>query len=213
VSRREVPMQEKDDSVLVRDFKNGDIEAYNALVKKYGPRLYYVIFGMTRDHKSSDDLLQETFIKLYYSIHTFKEQFPFYPWLYRIAVNLTINHLKKHSMKAYSLEGDEIQLDSRMKGSALSPDFCNPEQVLENKELFEEVTRSLRKLSPALRAVFALRIFDGRTYNEIAQILNCNLGTVMSRLNRAREKMKKSLCGYLKIQEPTYGDVNHVSVS
>ncbi len=205
-------MKDTEDSVLIRDFKNGDIDSYNSLVKKYGQRLYYVIFGMTRDHKSTDDLLQETFIKLYYSIHTYKEQYPFYPWIYRIAVNLTINHLKKHSLPMSSLEGDEIQLDSQMKGSAMTVDVSNPEQALQNKELFDEVTRSLKKLSPALRAVFALRIFDGRTYNEIAQILNCSLGTVMSRLNRAREKMKKSLSGYINIPEGICPDVKHVSI-
>ncbi|MDQ7823562.1 MAG: sigma-70 family RNA polymerase sigma factor [Candidatus Eremiobacteraeota bacterium] len=189
---------EQEDSVLVRNFKNGDVEAFNAIVKKYGSRLYGVIFRMARDHKITDDILQETFIRLYYSINTYKEQFPFYPWLYRIAVNLTINHLRKNKREAkVSIDGEELQVDSDVKLSAMPTDLSSPEQALSNRELYDEVNRALLKLPPAMRAVFTLRIFDERTYNEIAQILNISLGTVMSRLSRSREKMKILLSGYL----------------
>jgi len=189
---------EQDDTILVRDFKNGDIDAYNAIVKKYGSRLYAVIYRMTREHKITDDLLQETFIKLYYSIGTFKDGFPFYPWIYRIAVNLTLNYLKKHNRDPkVSIEGDEMQVDSDSPLSAIPVDDSNPEKAYVNQELFNQVNSAMQELSPPMRAVFALRIFDGRTYSEIAQILKCNLGTVMSRLNRAREKMKHLLAEYL----------------
>lgn len=204
--------KEQEDSILVRDLKNGSSAAYDALVKKYGPRLYYVINGMTRDHKTTDDLLQETFIRLYYSIHTYNEKFPFYPWLYRIAVNLTINHLKKKSRIVYSIEGDEIQVDSETKGSSIPRDMSNPEIVTQNNELFREVGKALQKLPPAMRAVFALRTFDDRSYSEISQILNCSIGTVMSRLNRARDKMKKLLSGYLGMDGEICADYKEASV-
>ncbi len=189
---------EQEDSKLVRDFKNGDIEAYNTIVKKYGSRLYAVIYRMTREHKITDDLLQETFIKVYYSIGTFKDGYPFYPWVYRISVNLTLNYLKKHNKEPkISIEGEELQVDSDSSLSAIPVDESNPEKAFVSHELFDHVNNAMQKLSPPMRAVFALRIFDGRTYSEIAQILQCNLGTVMSRLNRAREKMKQLLAEYL----------------
>jgi RNA polymerase sigma-70 factor, ECF subfamily len=190
--------QEQSDSTLIRDFKNGCIDAYNELVKRYGPRLYAVIFRMTKDHKSTDDLMQESFIKLYYSIQTFKEEMPFYPWLYRIAVNQTINYLKKNKKCAkISIEGDEVQLDSELSRSSIPCEVSNPERALQTRELHEEINKAMQKLPPAMRAVFTLRIFDDRTYNEIAEILHCSLGTVMSRLNRAREKMKRLLGDYV----------------
>lgn len=195
---KEAMNMEQEDTILVRDFKNGNIDAYNSIVKKYGSRLYAVIYRMTREHKTTDDLLQETFIKLYYSIGTFKDGYPFYPWVYRIAVNLTLNYLKKHKKDPkVSIEGEEMQVDSETSLSAIPVDDSNPEKAFVNQELFDHVNNAMLELSPPMRAVFALRIFDGRTYSEIAQILKCNLGTVMSRLNRAREKMKHLLEGYL----------------
>jgi len=202
--------QEQIDSKQIRDFKNGDIDAYNELVKRYSRRLYAVIYRMTRDHKSTDDLMQETFIKLYYSIQTFKEGMPFYPWLYRIAVNQTINYLKKNQKGAkISIEGDEVQLDSELSKSSLPSEASNPERALQNRELHDEIDRALKRLPPAMRAVFTLRLFDDRTYNEIADILHCSLGTVMSRLNRAREKMKRFLGEYVK--DTMYSDAVHPS--
>jgi len=190
---------EQDDAVLIRDFKNGRVEAYNTIVGRYSRRLYAVIYGMTRDHRMTDDLLQETFIKLYYSIHTFKDGYPFYPWIYRIAVNLTLNYIRKEKRAIkISIEGEETQIDSEITSSSIPVESINPEKALVSRELFEEVDRALGKLSPSMRAVLALRIFDGRTYQEISQILHCSIGTVMSRLNRAREKMKKFLGDYVK---------------
>jgi len=92
--------------------------------------------------------------------------------------------------------------------SSIPVESINPERALASRELYEEVDKALGKLSPAMRAVLTLRIFDGRTYQEIAQILHCSIGTVMSRLNRAREKMKKFLGDYVK--DGVHMDMTHV---
>jgi RNA polymerase sigma-70 factor (ECF subfamily) len=181
-----------DDKDLVKRLKKGDMNAYNALVSRYQRRLYAVVYRMTRDHHLTDDLLQETFVRLYTSVDKFDDRYPFYPWLYKIAVNQTINCLKKENrkLKDSSIEEDE---EEKHKQYANQKDFYSPEVSLEKKERDLKILEALQKISPTYRAALILRVFEDLSYKEIADILQCNMGTVMSRLNRARIQLKEML--------------------
>jgi RNA polymerase sigma-70 factor, ECF subfamily len=185
-----------DDRQLANKVKNGDIQAFNTLVSLNRRKLYSVIYRMTRDHHKTDDLLQETFVKLYTSIDKYDDRYPFYPWLYRIAVNLTLNCIKKESKRKWdsSLEEDR---EEKFKQYADQHDLFSPEINIARKERDGKILDALQKISPAYRAALILRVFECLSYKEIADVLDCNVGTVMSRLNRARGQLKDMLGDYL----------------
>jgi len=176
------------DIQLIRKAKKGDTKAFSKLVKKYQRQIYACIARMVYSHELTDDLIQETFIKVYKSLYRFDENYPFYPWVRRIAVNATINRLKSEAArKASSLDN----LDSTIVSDE------NPFQQLEQEEMLQNIRRAMYTLPEEQRAVFVLRTQEAMSYEEIAQTLGISLGTVMSRLNRARSKLKVILKEYL----------------
>jgi RNA polymerase sigma-70 factor, ECF subfamily len=185
-----------DDRQLANKVKNGDMQAFDTLVSLHKRKLYSVIYRMTRNHHQTDDLLQETFVKLYTSIDKYDDHYPFYPWLYRIAVNLTINGLKKENKRKWdsSLEEDR---EEKHRQHADRHDLFSPEANLARRERDSRILEALQKISPTYRTALVLRVFDGLSYREIAEVLGCNVGTVMSRLNRARSQLKEMLEDYM----------------
>lgn len=192
---------ELDDKELVRRAKAGDRNAFEVLVSRYKRKLYSVIYRMTRNHYVTDELLQETFLKLYTSINMFDEQYHFYPWLHRIAINTTINCLKKEKKR----HGDR-SLEEEMEERNIQPaDIRNPfdpEKAFQQKERDAHILSALQEISPTYRATLILRVFEGLSYQEIADVLQTNIGTVMSRLNRARSQLKDLLRDYIQNGKP-----------
>ncbi len=179
------PNEHPEDAVLIRRAQEGDMDAFESLVKKYQQSIYAFCRRLTAAHQSADDLAQETFIKAYFAIGRFDIRWPFYPWLRKIAMNTGLNYLKARSRERPL---DENALPAR---AADPPEAANPTHLqLERAEFDEKLTRAVESLPADQRTVFILRFYEGMSYEEISETLSLPLGTVMSRLNRARQKLK-----------------------
>ena len=186
-----------DDKSLVKQFKDGDRHAFDLLVSNNKRKLYSAIYRMTRNHQVTDELLQETFLKLYTNVEKYDDSYPFYPWLHRIAINTTINHLKKEKKRRMDSSLEQEMEEHYMQPSEKKNPH-DPEVAFVRKEQDVKILEALQEISPTYRAALVLRVFSGLSYKEIARALDCTVGTVMSRLNRARSQMKDLLSGYLK---------------
>jgi RNA polymerase sigma-70 factor (ECF subfamily) len=182
------PPEHPDDAVLVRKAQQGDMDAYESLVLKYQQRVYALCRRLTGAHQSADDLAQETFIKAYYALGRFDAQWPLYPWLRRIALNSGLNYLKARKRERPLLEGT---LGARRTPFSAPAD--GPEERLERAEFEVRFERALASLPADQRSVFVLRFHESMSYEEISRALDLPIGTVMSRLNRARQKLKSLL--------------------
>lgn len=168
------------------------MDAYESLVLKYQQRVYALCRRLTGAHQSADDLAQETFIKAYYALGRFDAQWPLYPWLRRIALNSGLNYLKARKRERPLLEGT---LGARRTPFSAPAD--GPEERLERAEFEVRFERALASLPADQRSVFVLRFHESMSYEEISRALDLPIGTVMSRLNRARQKLKGLLADSL----------------
>ena len=176
----------KDDFEIIHKIKCGNTQLYSQLVEKYSERLFYVILNITRDYHNSEDLTQETFIKAFNSLSNFEGKSKFYTYLYRIGVNLSINFLNSQTREKNKLSfHDEIEINDSI--------FCSPLDMLEYKQTKEEINTIIEKLSPKLRAVVTLVLFDDLEISEAAEILQINAATVTWRLFYARKQIKLEL--------------------
>lgn len=187
-----------DDIMLVRRAQNGDLEAYDELIRRYQERIYTVIYNMTSNHDVTDDLAQETFIKAFKALKSFKCDSAFYTWLYRIAVNITLNYIKQHKGKIQmSLNDIDINVEHHPDIVSLISEKT-PLRDIGLNELQEKLNEALSKLSEKHRLVVVLHDIEGMSHDEIAKILDCNVGTVRSRLFYARQQLQQLLSEYLK---------------
>ncbi len=185
-----------DDSVLVERCRQGDSAAMERLILRYQNRIYNVILRMCRNTDDAAELTQETFVKIIQKINEFEGRSNFYTWAFRIAVNLTLNYCQRSSrldLKSLDIEAVDHSRQSRRKlKELLTDDTCpDPAVMAQNKELCEIVMQSLMKLDDAHRAVVVLRDIEGMNYARIAEVLDIELGTVKSRLSRARSNLRK----------------------
>lgn len=190
-----------DDSVLVMRCWQGDSAAMEQLVLKYQNRIYNVVLKICSDPDDAAELTQETFVKVIENIDDFQGRSGFYTWVFRIAVNLTLNYCRRNARLGFSsLDSSPAILteyssqSSRVLREFLSDDSSpDPAAVAQNKELYEIAVGSLMKLDDAQRAVIVLRDIEGMNYAQIAKVLDIELGTVRSRLSRARSKLRQIL--------------------
>lgn len=194
-----VPVRDPaEDAQLVQRAQRGDYDAYDELVRRYQERIYSTIYHMTANHEDAVDLAQEAFIKGFQALHSFKGDSSFYTWVYRIAVNKTINFLKSRKNKAH-LSLNDLDLNTEN-----NPDLVNlvsektPRRDAGLSELQEKLNEAMLKLSPAHRLVVTLHDVQGLAHEEIAAIMDCNVGTVRSRLFYARQQLQANLSDYLK---------------
>ena len=185
-----------DDAVLVERCRKGDSDAMQRLVLRYQNRIYNVILKICANTDDAAELTQETFVKVIESIEKFEGRSSFYTWAFRIAVNLTLNYCKRNVRLGFrSLDADESSHDSSDKKQLrefLSDDSSpDPAAVAQNKELCDIAIRALMKLDDPQRAVVILRDIEGMSYAQIADVLDVKLGTVRSRLSRARSNMRE----------------------
>ena len=181
------------DGVLVRRVKKGDKDAFSELVEKYKRRIYFVAYRMTNSHSDADDLSQEAFIKAYESINNFREKSRFSTWLYRIVVNITINHLKKVGKRQTFTLDENISF----KNSDLATYTDNPCKSAERRELHQKITKAIESLPPDQKTVVVLAILEGLHHKEIAEIVSCSEKTVSWRLFQARKKLTEKLAIYI----------------
>jgi len=181
-----------EDLLWVRKAREGNKKAFEKLALKYQKRIYFLVRKMILDHDDTNDIVQDTFVKAYSNLHQFDEQLLFYPWLYRIAINTTLNFQKKRSrVKASFFDSD----DDEVKQAAKIND--NPLEQAIATEFKQKISDALQQLPFDQRLVFILRTSEELSYEEISNQLDISIGTVMSRLSRARAKLKELLQQYL----------------
>jgi RNA polymerase sigma factor RpoE len=190
--------EEIGDRVLVRRAQKEDMRAYDLLVRRYQERIYATVYHMTSNHEDANDLTQETFIKAFRALKSFKGDSSFYTWIYRIAVNKTINFLKQRKNRVQmSLNDVDFNAENDPDLVALVSDK-NPRRDLNLSELQEKLNDAMQKLSEHHRMVVTLHDVQGLSHEEIGKIMDCNIGTVRSRLFYARQQMQAYLSDYLK---------------
>jgi RNA polymerase sigma-70 factor (ECF subfamily) len=183
---------------LVRRAREGDMGAYDDLVRKYQERIYATIYHMTSNHEDANDLAQEAFIKAFQALKSFKGGSSFYTWIYRIAVNKTINFLKQRKNRV------QISLNDLDFNAEHDPDLValisdkTPRRDANLAELQEKLNAAMQKLSDYHRLVVTLHDVQGLSHEEIAKVMDCNIGTVRSRLFYARQQLQAYLSDYLK---------------
>lgn len=183
---------------LVKAARRGDLSAYDELVRRYQERIYATIYHMTSNHEDANDLAQESFIKAYSALKSFKGGSSFYTWLYRIAVNKTINFLKQRKNKYHlSLNDLDVNAENDPDLVALISDKT-PHREVGLTELQKKLNEALQKLSEPHRMVVVLHDVQGQSHEEIAEIMGCNIGTVRSRLFYARQQLQGYLNEYIK---------------
>ena len=173
----------EEDSLLIQRAQKGDTGAFNFLMTKYYPRVYASLFTFTKSKEDSEDLAQQTFIKVWKKIDSFRGDSAFFTWVYRIAINLAKNHVVSSNYKK-----DKINISS----DAIEMDFAshaNPETDLMHSQSLNNVRSFINSLPENLRTAFTLRESDGLSYEEISLITDTPIGTVRSRIFRARESV------------------------
>lgn len=187
-----------EDMLLVQKVQSGDVAVFDKLVRKYRERLFSIIYNLTSNREDSADLTQEAFIKAFRSIRKFKGNSSFFTWIYRIAVNTSISHLKKNRFRRFfSFETIQEEGASAEILDILSSKV-NPNKPVFLKELQEKLNESLQSLSIPHRTVIVLHEVEGLSHQEIARIAGCSEGTVRSRLHYAKQQLQVLLKDYLK---------------
>ncbi len=187
-----------DDATLVRQAQKGDSRAFDQLVTRYQERLYGTLYHMTSNHEDADDLVQEAFIKAYKALPSFKGDSSFFTWLYRIAVNKTINHIKSRKNRP------QMSLNDLDFNAEHDPDIValvsekTPRRDAGLSELQEKLNAAMQRLSETHRMVVAMHDVQGMSHEEISRIMDCNTGTVRSRLFYARQQLQGFLADFLK---------------
>ncbi len=187
-----------EERALVLRAQAGDLSAYDELVRRYQERVYAVVYHMTSNHEDANDLAQESFIKAYQALKSFKGNSSFFTWVYRIAVNRTINFLKQRKNRGHmSLDDLDFQAEHDPDLVALVSEKT-PRRDLNLAELQEKLNAAMQKLSEDHRLVVTLHDIQDMSHDEIAKIMDCNVGTVRSRLYYARQQLQGHLSDYLK---------------
>jgi RNA polymerase sigma-70 factor (ECF subfamily) len=183
-----------DDRELVESARKGDRDAFRGLFERYHRRAYALAFGVLRHQDDALDVVQDAFIKAHKYLDKFEGNSSFYTWLYRIVMNLAIDHMRKHR-RVKPVELDEQHLEGAVGEDSLLPKILggNPGRALLDKEIRARIDQALSELSENHRSVLVMRELEGMSYEEMAQAMNCSKGTIMSRLFHARKNMQKRL--------------------
>ena len=177
---------------LINLVKKGDKKAYEVLVLQYQDRLVFSVYKFLKDYELAQDIAQEAFVKAFKNIEKFRGDSSFYTWIYRIAINTAKNFLSSKSRKS-EIYDDEI-MELKLSESAVTSE--NPENILEAEELRSLMTDAIQGLPDDIRTTLSLREFDGLSYEEIAEVQNCPIGTVRSRIHKGREILDKTFSEY-----------------
>jgi RNA polymerase sigma-70 factor (ECF subfamily) len=188
----------KDDTSLVQETLAGDQHAYQKLIERYQDRVFGLVRHYTRNAVEVEDIVQDSFIKAYHKLETFQNQGSFSTWLYRIAINTTLDFLKRVGRSPVQAVDDPEDVGRR---APVERHVHSPSARLEREEIARITRRVLEELPEIFRTVLVLREFEDRSYQEMADCLGISIGTVESRLFRARARFKDALCRL----HPEYG--------
>lgn len=184
------------DQEVVERARQGRDDAYRELLRRYQRPVFSLIYRMVRDRELSEDLAQETFVKVLNALDSYRPEFKFSSWIFKIANNAAIDHLRRRQLETLSLEGSpEATSPDRVEATALqlADRAETPLDELEARELGSAIERAIGKLRPEYRSCIILRHIEGRPYEEIAEILDLPLGTVKTYIHRARNELKDVL--------------------
>lgn len=187
----EIPEKE-----LVDRSRKGDLDAYDMLVQRYQGKIYSLVYNMTSNREDTEDLVQDVFIKAHSALEKFQGKSTFYTWVYRIAVNRTINFVKKRKKRSalslneidHGVERDELYVELSSRESPFRDAAIN--------EISEKLNAALQKLSEKHRAVVVMHDIEGTPHDDIAKVLGCSSGTIRSRLYYARQQLQVELSEY-----------------
>jgi RNA polymerase sigma-70 factor (ECF subfamily) len=188
------PISPEDELKLVAKCQAGDTAAFNELVTRYRQRAFAMIYNMVRNEQDAWDLTQDGFLKAWKSIGRFRGQSSFFTWLYRILMNVTIDWTRRKQIESGTEFDDSQGLREVEPGAATAPKGeMEPAANLSDKEIRARIDAAISRLSPEHREVIVLREIEGLEYQEIAESIDCSIGTVMSRLFYARKKLQSML--------------------
>ncbi len=186
-------VEQNEDQALVERVQKGDPQAYNLLVLKYQSRINHLISRFVRNTADVEDVAQEAFIKAYKALKNFRGDSQFYTWLYRIAINTAKNHLVasgRRSPQGATLDAQEAE---QYEGAYALQESATPDREIQAEEMKQTVNNAIATLPEDLRTAITLRELEGLNYEEIAMVMDCPIGTVRSRIFRAREAIDKQL--------------------
>jgi RNA polymerase sigma-70 factor (ECF subfamily) len=189
-----------DTALLIRQAQTGDVGSFEALVSIYQERVLTLSHYLTGNHADAQDLAQEVFVKAYLNLKNFRREADLGTWLHRITINLWSNMQRRQKLSNPISLDDPVQTEAGefTRNVAATHQDGDPQGVLDDKELSDQVQQALRQLPEEWRLVLVLREIEGYSYEEIASITKCSLGTVKSRLNRARQAMREKIAGGIR---------------
>lgn len=186
------------DWLVVQRVQAGEVAAFDQLILKYRERVYAMIYNMTSNREDAADLAQDTFIKAFQSINRFNGQSSFFTWLYRIALNSALSHIRKNKLRSF-FSFDRVHEDPSVSEILNQlTDKKDVEREVFVGELQEKLNEAMQKLSIPHRTVVTLFEIDGLSHEEIAEIMDCSVGTVRSRLHYAKQLLQAELHSYLR---------------
>jgi len=191
---------ETSDLNLVKRVRNGDKGAFRELVERYQRKVFSIAYGMVNNREDAMDLVQESFLKVHNNLGRFEGSSSFYTWLYRIVVNVCIDHIRKTGRRIKVDYDDQILRDGNVEGDdRIRPSVLNvdPVKAQGRKELLEKIRSALDELSPNHKEAIVLRELQGLSYEEMANVMGVSKGTVMSRLHHARKNLQALLQDYV----------------
>ena len=189
-----------DDKTLAAEATAGRESAFRELLQRYERPVFSLVYRMVRDRALAEDLTQETFIRAFRAIGKYNPSYKFSSWIFKIAHNLTIDHLRRKRIDTVSLQGSRHALTEEAQARTqpvVESTYERPDAYVENKELGGEIEAAIGRLRPHYRTVTLLRHVEGYSYNEIAEIMDLPLGTVKTYIHRARLELKEAL-GHLR---------------
>ena len=192
------------DLVLVKRAKSGDYQAFDLLVLKYQSRLISTAFKFVKDVQIAEDIIQDSFIKAFNALESFREDSSFYTWIYRITVNTSKNFLVSKKRKSELLNSD---LSEEASYEIEPVETYSPEDLLQATQLKKVITETIDQLGEDTRTALTLRELDGLSYEQIADVVNCPVGTVRSRIFRGREVIDEAISQYKQDNKTKYLEV------
>ncbi len=181
------------DAALVRQAQSGDSPAFDQIVTRYRGKVFGMCYHLVQNEQDAWDLAQDSFVKAWRALPSFKGESSFYTWIYRIAHNTCYDWLRKRKIESAGEFNDEIHRTVAVGAEAVPKDNQRPDEVLKNMELGDRIQLAIAQLTPDHRTIIVLREVEGQSYEEIAQIMETSVGTVMSRLFYARKKLQELL--------------------
>ena len=184
------------DHELVTRAQQGSEKAYRELLGRFQRPVFSIIYRMIRDREQAEDLAQETFVRVFNNIDRYDPRYKFSSWIFKIATNLTIDWIRRKELDTVSIDGSRNAVTAEQieaTSITIASQDENPEELLEAKELGEEIEGAIDKLRPEYRAAILLRHVESREYQEIAEILSLPLGTVKTYIHRGRNELREQL--------------------